>query len=112
MSEPIISSEPGPWANRFRDLPRFPTPPGVLAPEFDGDMAELHELRDRIYAAVADGAEVPVGPHFGEIHHDVVRAFAIDNSLFFPTINPWPRDHAAQLLAAWRTDRADRGVAA
>lgn len=105
-----MNSTPGPWANRFADLPLVGGK--VELPAYDGDMAELHEMRACIFAAVTAGGRIPIGPNFGEIHHDVVRAFAIDNSLFFPSLNPWPTDHAAKLLAAWRTDRAERGVAA
>lgn len=44
-----ISAFPHAWDNRFRDIPRFPATP--IIGRYDGDMAELAEMIDRIIDA-------------------------------------------------------------
>lgn len=67
---------------KFADLPVFPA--GSVLPEFDGDMAELHELADKVIAAGAGSLD------------DGLIEFGID--IFLP---PWPADKAAEKLADW-----------
>jgi hypothetical protein len=96
----VIRPEPGPWADRFRDLPRFPTPPGVLTPQFDGDMALLDEQADRVLQAVEAGGQVGHLPGAWPIYDQAVHTTLIDA---LDVLASWSGevDPATELLAAW-----------
>jgi hypothetical protein len=103
---PAIPAAPGPWTSRFADLPIFSTPPGVLMPQSDGDIALLEEMREKIFEALYAGAP-PVPLPYGLIQR--AAAFALTErpgELFRDMRDGWPVDRAAELLAAWRETQA------
>lgn len=81
---------------QFNDLPLLSPIPSVMYPDFDGDMAELHELADRVFCYPA--REVARLPH-RYIYHLIQ-----DHTGTFPAqlLNPFEWDKAAKLLREWR----------
>lgn len=86
----IISAFTTAWSSRFADLPVFPA--RSILPADDGDVAELAELADRVFAAKP-------------LHRQLIRADVWADTVEATGINPgmvlWPNP-AADLLARWQ----------
>ena len=86
------------WAKRWADMPTVQLT-SYMCPSHDGDMAELHELADRVLTYPArhvDGLRVT---YVGEpIYHLVA-----DKLGFSPTMLGW-HDKAGEVLKRWRDE--------
>lgn len=86
-------------------LPAFPAWPYVMTDddvEAWSDVLYIRGLIDAIGVVCSHTGARPTSLPFGQIHQDTIAATGVDNSLFFPTANPWPADEAAELLATWK----------
>lgn len=86
-----ISAFPHAWDNKFRDIPRFPATP--IIGRYDGDLAELDEMIDRIIeAGPARLRPLPLN----QIYRDTIEALG-----FAPHRLPRIVDNGAAQLAQW-----------
>lgn len=80
----VLGVFPGSWSAKFHDLPTFPSLPSY--PEFDGDMAELHQLARQVVEA---GLGDPLDDYDGWFRrYSLLRAAA--DSIVTYEIDPWP----------------------
>jgi hypothetical protein len=109
LDGPPIPAFPQAWADRFHDLAHFPTPGGVLMPEFDGDLAELHELADRVVDRLGQlfGNHSEFSFTFDMIPTDSIgRALGMAHGVLPGLRILGVADLAGKLLDAWRDSRA------
>lgn len=82
---------------KWSDLPSMPAT--LHLPVMDGDIAYLHELRDRIYELLEAGAQ-PQKPGIIARCREQITNWVTERLI--NRINSWPQDEAEQLLTAWR----------
>ena len=90
----FISAFPAAWVAKFAHLGVIPGRSHL--PPMDGDIALLHELRDRIFDAQPTRLQhIPAGFLYRQV---------VDKTWIDPRYIRWD-DPAAELLAAWRSGR-------
>jgi hypothetical protein len=96
----VIPGAPGPWVDRWKDLPLLGGSSEM--PAEDGDTALLEELRDRIELAAATLTTPQLLEAFDFIE---LCSGSIEADTFLSDVEAWP-DLAGQLLAAWKAQEA------
>ena len=82
------------WEKRWADMPTIQLT-SYMCPDYDGDMAELHELADRVFTYPARDVAA--------LDQRMIYHLVADKLGFSPTMLGW-HDKAGELLKRWRDE--------
>lgn len=100
-----ISAFPSAWVARYAHIPKFPA--RSIVPEYDGDMALLSELADKIidlgltqgFTDTDQPGQVMVPPSIDWHYRNVIGETDINPHQL---LRYWPADLAGELLRQWK----------